>query len=52
MIAKIWKKLLLAVMILACLFNVTIKVVKKTPLEQELISSAQYMNEQKEETQN
>lgn len=46
MIAKIWKKLLLAVMIIACLFNVVIKIVTKSPLEHELVSSAQYMEEQ------
>ena len=49
MLAKMWKKVLLAVVILACLFNVVTKLVKKPSLEQELRSSAQYMQEQPEE---
>ena len=49
MLAKMWKKVLLAVVILACLFNVVTKLVKKPSLEQELRSSAQYMQEQQEE---
>ena len=49
MLAKLWKKVLLAVVILACLFNVVTKLVKKPSLEQELRSSAQYMQEQQEE---
>ena len=40
------KKLLLFVVIVACLFNVVNKLVKKSSLEQELQSSAQYMEEQ------
>ena len=49
MLAKMWKKVLLAVVILACVFNVVTKLVKKPSLEQELRSSAQYMQEQQEE---
>lgn len=49
MLAKMWKKVLLIVVILACLFNVVTKIVKKTSLEQELRSSAQYMQEQQKE---
>ena len=33
MLAKIWKKLLLAICIIACLFNVTSKLVNRTSLE-------------------
>lgn len=47
MIAKIWKKLLLFVLIIACLFNIVIKLVNKNSLEQELEASAQYIQEQK-----
>jgi len=47
MIAKNWKRILLFVMIVACLFNIMIKLVHKAPLKQELESSAQYMYEQK-----
>lgn len=46
MIAKIWKKLLLFILIVACLFNVVIKLVNKNSLKQELESSAQYIQSQ------
>lgn len=45
MIAKIWKKLLLFILIIACLFNIVIKLVRKNSLEYELKSSAQYIKE-------
>ena len=47
MIAKNWKRILLFVVIIACLFNITTKLVYKAPLKQELETSAQYMQEQK-----
>jgi len=46
MIAKIWKKLLLFIVIIACLFNVVNKLVHKASLHQELESSAQYIQQQ------
>lgn len=46
MIEKIWKKLLLFILIVACLFNIVIKMVQKNSLKQELQSSAQYLREQ------
>lgn len=46
MIAKIWKKLLLFILLIACLFNVVIKLVNKSSLDKELESSAQYIQEQ------
>lgn len=46
MIAKIWKKLLLFVLIVSCLFNIINKLVTKASLKQELESSAQYIYEQ------
>ena len=46
MIAKIWKKLLLFIFIIACLFNVVIKLVHKASLEKELESSAEYVQTQ------
>ena len=49
MIAKIWKKLLFAILIVACLFNIVNKLVHKASLEQELQSSAQYIQEQRAE---
>lgn len=39
MIAKIWKKLLLAVCIIAILFNITAKLVNRTSLEKAISSS-------------
>lgn len=36
MLAKIWKKVLMAILIVACLFNITAKLVNKTSLETQL----------------
>lgn len=46
MIAKLWKKILLFILIVACLFNVVNKLVHKASLNQELESSAQYVQQQ------
>lgn len=46
--SKIWKKLLLVILVLACLFNVVSKIVKRYSLKDELESSIQYMEEHKE----
>lgn len=43
MLAKIWRKLLLLILIVACLFNVVTKFVKKSSLKAELLSSARYI---------
>ena len=43
MLAKIWRKLLLFVLIVLCLFNVVTKFVKKSSLKAELLSSAKYV---------
>lgn len=43
MIAKIWKKVLFVILIIACLFNIVNKLVHKASLEQELQSSAEYI---------
>lgn len=47
MIAKMWKKVLFIILIVACLFNIVNKLVHKASLEQELESSAQYIQEKK-----
>jgi len=47
MVAKIWKKLLFVILIVACLFNIVNKLVHKASLEQELQSSAEYIQEQR-----
>ena len=46
MLAKIWKKVLLAILIIACLFNIVLKLVNRVSLNKELVSSAQYMYEE------
>lgn len=43
MLAKIWKKLLMFILIVACLFNVVTKFVKKSSLKDELTASARYV---------
>ena len=43
--AKIWKKLLLVILIVACLFNVVSKIVKRYSLKEKMQSSIQYMEE-------
>ncbi len=45
MIAKIWKKVLLLVLIIACLFNVINKIVHKASMKQEVSASAQYIEQ-------
>lgn len=43
MAAKIWKKILFFALIIACLFNIISKLVKKIPFVEELKTSAQYI---------
>ena len=43
MIAKYWKKIGLIVLIIACLFNIVSKLVKRTPIKEQLIETAQYL---------
>ena len=52
MIAKIWKKVLLFVLIVACLFNIINKLVHKASMEEEVSSSAQYVQEQLDNEKN
>ena len=49
MIAKIWKKLLLFVLIIACLFNIINKLVHKASMEEEVRASAEYVQQQQME---
>ena len=46
MIAKIWKKVLLFVLIIACLFNIVNKLVHKASMEDEIRASAEYVQRQ------
>ena len=50
--SKIWKKLLLIILILACLFNIVSKIVKRYTLKTELESAAQYLEEKRVNEQN
>ena len=43
MIAKYWKKIGLIILIIACLFNIVSKLVKRTTLKEQLIQTAQYV---------
>ncbi len=45
MASKIWKKLLFFILVVACLFNVTSKLVKRNSFKSELQSSAQYIQD-------
>lgn len=49
MAAKIWKKVGLFILIVACLFNIMIKIVNKIPFIEELRTSAQYILQQNNE---
>ena len=43
MLAKIWKKVCIAILIIACLFNIISKLVNRISFNKEILSSAQYM---------
>lgn len=51
MIAKIWQKLGLVILIIACLFNIVSKIVKKISFQDEINSSVRYVEslQEKEE---
>ncbi len=46
MLAKYWKKIGMIIIIIACLFNIVIKLVAKIPYNDQLTQSAQYVSEQ------
>lgn len=54
MLAKYWKKIGLLILIIACVFNIMSKLVNKLSLNSEMLSSAQYMQneQQKQENEN
>ena len=43
MASKVWKKLLSIILVIACLFNITLKLVQRNSFKDELQSSAQYV---------
>ena len=46
MLAKYWKKIGLFILIVACIFNVMLKIVHKTSLKAELEATATYVNQE------
>ena len=52
MLAKHWKKIGLLILIIACLCNLMSKMVNKMSLDKELLTSANYMNEQNNKKEN
>ena len=43
MASKVWKKLLFIILVIACLFDITMKLVQRNSFKSELQSSAQYV---------
>lgn len=43
MLAKYWKKICIAILIFACLFNIVSKLLNRLSLNTEILSSAQYL---------
>ena len=46
MIGKIWKKVGVFILLIACLFNIVSKLVKRTTIKEHLIQSAEYILKQ------
>ena len=46
MLSKIWKKVCIFILIVACLFNIVFKLVNRVSFNKEAVSSAKYMLEQ------
>lgn len=49
MLAKYWKKIGIFILIVACIFNIMMKLVKKVSINTEIDESVKYMQEQYEE---
>lgn len=52
MASKVWKNLLFLILIIACLFNITLKLVQRNSFKEELKSSAQYIQNLEQEESN
>lgn len=48
MLAKLWKKVGLIILIVACVFNIMGKLVHKLSINKEMLYSAEYMQENSE----
>ena len=46
MLSKIWKKVCIFILIVACLFNIVMKLVGRVSFNKEALESAKYMVEQ------
>ena len=46
MLSKNWKKIGMLILIIACIFNIMGKLVRKLSLNKEMLYSAQYMDKQ------
>lgn len=46
MLSKIWKKVCIFILIVACLFNIVSKLVGRVSFNKEVLASAKYMIEQ------
>lgn len=46
MLAKYWKKIGIFILIIACIFNIMLKLVNKVSINTELDESVRYMEEQ------
>ena len=51
MAGKVWKQLLLVILIVACLFNIVTKLVKRNSLKKELQATVDYFTENTSDVQ-
>lgn len=49
MLARIWKKVGMLILIIACVFNIMAKLVHKLSINKEMLYSAEYMQETENE---
>ena len=52
MLAKYWKKIGMFILIVACVFNVMGKLVRKNSFDSEMLTSAQYMYDENQKNEN
>lgn len=52
MLAKMWKKIGIFILIVACIFNIMLKLVKRISLNTQLKQSVTYMQEEYKEMEN
>ncbi len=48
MLSKVWKKICILILIIACLFNIVLKLVNRVSFNKEALASARYMQIQHE----